>query len=247
YTPSQIDQITDMGLNIGGPIFKNKLWFWMGGSIQDIRKLAPTGDLQKQKLENFELKLNSTLGKHRLEGFLNWSNKAVNGRVSSSRLNAWESHYNQSSPHPFFKIQDEFTISDSLFLSAKASYFEGGFLLSPIGPVGGIAYYDNALGRYLGTYLESDYIRHQHFLQLTGMGFVDNLFGANHEIKFGVEYKLFPGKRDRTYFSQRLRYRDYEDPSTAYRAYIYRPNSNYDYDNDRLSFFFQDSINFKRL
>jgi len=247
YTPAQIDRITDMGLNIGGPIIKDKLWFWMGGAIQDIQKLAVTGDLQKQKLKNIEFKLNTILGKHRIEGFFNWSDKVVSGRVSNSHLDAWESHYNQSAPHPFFKLQDEFTVSDNLFLSAKAGYFEGGFLLTPIGEVGGIAYQDNALGRYLGTYQESDYIRHQHFYQLMGIGFIENLFGANHEVRFGVEYKLFPGKRDRTYYSEKLRYRDYEDPTTAYRAYIYRPNSNYSYNLDRLTGFFQDSMNFKRV
>jgi hypothetical protein len=245
YTPTKIDAIKDMGLNIGGPIFKDKLWFWMGGSIQDISKLAPTGDLQKQKLKNFEFKANMTLGKHRFEGFFNWSDKTVNGRVSSSVLDAWESHYNQSSPHPFFKIQDEFTVSDNLFLSAKFGYFEGGFLLTPIGPVDGIAYYDQATGTYSGTYRESDYIRHQHFYQLTGVAFADNLLGASHEIKFGAEYKLFPGKRKRNYESQRLRYYDLE-AGRSRRAYIYR-DSDYSYNLDRLSFFAQDSISFKRL
>lgn len=247
YTPSAIDQIMDMGLNIGGPIIKDKLWFWIGGALQDISKRALVGDKQTQKLKNFEFKANTILGKHRIEGFFNWSDKTVEGRVSNSPLDAWESHYNQSAPHPFFKIQDEFSLSDNLFLSAKFSYFEGGFLLSPIGEVGGIAYYDNKLGRYLGTYRESDYIRHQHFYQLMGIGFVENLFGASHEMKFGVEYKLFPGKRDRTYMSQRLRYQDYEDPSTAYRARIYRPKANYSYNLDRLSAFFQDSMTFKNL
>ncbi len=244
-TPTQIASIKDMGLNIGGPIFKDKLWFWMGGAIQDIQKLAPSGDLQKQKLKNFEFKANTILGKHRLEGFFNWSDKTVEGRVSSSVLDAWESHYNQSAPHPFFKIQDEFTVSDSLFLSAKFSYFEGGFLLTPIGPVDGIAYYDNATGTWSGTYRESDYIRHQHFYQLTGVAFADNLLGASHEAKFGVEYKLFPGKRNRNYYSQRLRFRNLAE-GNAYRAYIYR-DSDYSYNLDRFSVFFQDSISFKRL
>ncbi len=246
YTPAQIDQIKDMGLNIGGPIFKDKLWFWIGGSVQDVQKLALTGDLQKQKLKNFEGKVNTKLGKHRIESFFNWSSKDVVGRVSNSHLDAWESHYNQKSPHPFFKIQDEFTLGDNLFISAKFGYFEGGFLLTPIGPVGGIAYYDNEKGAYSGTYRESDYIRHQHFYQLMGIMFVDKLFGVSHEMKYGLEYKLFPGKRTRTYQSQRLRYRDITDLTTAYRAYIYR-NSDQNYNLDRIAAFFQDSINFKNL
>ena len=245
YTPAQIHNIKDYGLNIGGPIFKDRLWFWMGGSVQDIQKRALVGDIAKQKLKNFELKLNAKLGAHRLEGFINWSAKDVEGRISNSAKDAWESHYIQTSPHPFFKIQDEFTISDNLFISAKASKFEGGFKLSPIGPVGGIAYYDSARGAYSGTYYESDYIRPQAFHQVMGIGFIEKLFGASHELKFGVEYKYFLRKRYRTYYSQRLYFTDLA-AGDAYRAYIYR-SSNLNLPHRRVSGFFQDSMTFKRL
>lgn len=254
YNPATIHSIKDVGVNIGGPLVMDKLWFWMGSSLQDIRKYAlvktEAGEdiIQSQEISNFEFKANTVLGKHRLEGFFNWSNKNVVGRVSNSHLDAWESHYQQKSPHPFYKIQDEFTVSDNLFLSAKLGYFEGGFLLTPIGPKGGIAYYNSDEGRYWGTYYESDYIRHQTFAQLTGDLFIERFLGAGHQVKFGAEYKLFPGIRYRTYYSQRLYYRYYNSPTDndPYRAYIYR-NSDYSYDLDRLSFFIQDSINYKRL
>lgn len=245
YTPASIHNIKDYGLNIGGPIFKDKLWFWTGGSVQDIQKRELVGDIAVQKLKNFEFKLNAKLGKHRLEGFINWSAKDVTGRISNSARDAWESHYIQTSPHPFYKIQDEFTISDNLFISAKASKFEGGFKLSPIGPVGGIAYYDSATGSYSGTFYESDYIRPQAFHQIMGIGFIENLFGASHELKFGVEYKYFLRKRYRTYYSQRLYFTDLA-AGDAYRAYIYR-NSNLNLPHRRYSAFFQDSLTFKRL
>jgi len=245
YTPEQIHNIKDYGLNVGGPLFKDKLWFWTGGAVQDIRKKALVGDIVKQDLKNFEFKLNAKLGKHRLEGFFDWSNKTVLGRISNSVKDAWESHYEQTSPHPFYKIQDEFLISDNFFVSAKASYFEGGFKLSPIGPVGGIAYYDAATGAYSGTYYESDYIRPQKFYQLTGVAFVDNLFGAAHEMKFGAEYKWWLRKRIRTYYSQRLYFNNLA-AGDSYRAYIYR-NSDLDQPYNRIGLFFQDSMTFKRL
>jgi Carboxypeptidase regulatory-like domain len=245
YTPAQIHSIKDYGVNIGGPILKDKLWFWMGGSIQDIRKKALVGDIAVQKLKNFEAKVNTKLGKHRLEGFFNWSSKDVEGRISNSSKDAWESHYNQTSPHPFYKIQDEFLLNDNLFFSAKASYFEGGFKLSPIGPVGGIAIYDSSEGAYSGTYYESDYIRPQKFYQLMGIGFIDKLFGGSHEIKFGAEYKWWLRKRNRTYYSQRLYFTNLAE-GDAYRAYIYR-NSDLNQPYNRIGLFFQDSISYDRL
>ncbi|MCP5046440.1 MAG: TonB-dependent receptor [bacterium] len=249
YTPEQINSIKDYGLNIGGPIIKDKLWFWVGGSIQDIQKQALVGDVQKQKLKNIEFKANTKFGKHRFEGFFNWSSKDVLGRVSNSTLDAWESHYEQSSPHPFYKIQDEFLVNDNLFVSAKGSYFAGGFLLSPIGEVGGIAIQDDNLGRFLGTYRESDYIRPQKFYQVMATAFADKLLGASHEMKFGLEYKWWLRKRDRTYYSQKLRFRNYspeENVFVPYRAYIYR-DSDLDQPYHRFSAFFQDSLSFNRL
>ncbi len=242
---NKINYIGDYGLNIGGPIKKDKIWFWIGGAYQDIRKYLITGDLQKQVLRNFETKINLSLGKHRIETFFNWSNKTVNGRQSHSPLDAWESRYNQTGPHPFFKLQDEITASDTLFLSTKASYFGGGFKLEPIGPIGGIAIYDRALDRYLGTYRMSDYQRPQYFAQFQGNYYKENIFGADHEFKFGVEYKYSPGRRTRIYYSQRLYYKDYE-AHIPYRAYFYR-NSDYDYVLYRLGTFFQDTISFKKL
>jgi len=245
YTPASIHSIKDYGLNIGGPIIKDKLWFWMGGSIQDIQKKELVGGLAKQDLKNFEIKLNTKLGSHRLEGFFNWSSKDVEGRISNSSKDAWESHYIQTSPHPSYKIQDEFLVSDSLFLSAKASHFEGGFKLSPIGPVGGIAYYDEYEGVYSGTFYESDYIRPQSFYQLSGVAFLDKFLGAAHEIKFGAEYKWWLRKRIRTYYSQRLTFTNIAEGASS-RAYIYR-NSDLNQPYDRIGLYAQDSISFNRM
>ncbi len=242
---NKVDHIGDYGVNIGGPIKKNKAWFWIGGSYQEIAKILVTGDVQKQQLYNFNSKFNFSLGKHRIEALYNWSDKVVKGRQSHGPLDAWEARYNQTSPHPFIKIQDEITPSTNLFLSLKASYLPGGFKLEPIGPVGGIAIYDRAKDRYLGTYRMSDYKRPQYFAQLTGNYFAENFLGADHEIKFGIEYKYSIGQRHRVYYSQKLYYSDYDAGITKY-AYIYR-NSDYKYYLYRLGAYAQDTISYKRL
>lgn len=242
---NKVDHIGEYGLNFGGPLIKNKMWFWIGGSYQDINKILVTGNVQNQKMYNLDSKINLSLGKHRIEAFYNWSDKVVKGRESYGPLDAWESRYNQTSPHPFVKIEDEFTPTENLFVSAKVSYLPGGFKLEPIGPVGGIAIYDKAKDRYLGTYRMSDYIRPQYFGQITGNYFAENLFGADHEIKFGIEYKYSIGQRHRVYYSQRLYYTDYEAGITKY-AYIYR-NSDYKYYLYRFGAYVQDTISYKKL
>lgn len=242
---NKVDHIGEYGLNFGGPIIKNKMWFWLGGSYQDINKILVTGNVQNQKMYNFDSKVNLSLGKHRIEAFYNWSDKVVKGRESYGPLDAWEARYNQTSPHPFVKVEDEYTPTENLFISAKVSYLPGGFKLEPIGPVGGIAIYDKALDRYLGTYRMSDYIRPQYFGQITGNYFAENLFGADHEFKFGIEYKYSIGQRHRVYYSQRLYYTDYDAGITKY-AYIYR-NSDYKYYLYRFGAYVQDTISYKKL
>ncbi len=242
---NRVDSIGDYGFNIGGPIVKNKAWFWVGAGYQDINKRLVTGNVQNQKLYNFNSKFNLSLGKHRIEFLYNWSDKVVKGRESHGPLDAWEARYNQTSPHPFIKLEDEFTPSENLFLTAKVSYLPGGFKLEPIGPVGGIAIYDRAKDRYLGTYRMSDYKRPQYFGQITGNYFAENLMGADHELKFGLEYKYSIGQRHRVYYSQRLYYTDYEAGITKY-AYIYR-NSDYKYYLYRFGAYVQDTISYKKL
>ena len=242
---NKVDHIGDYGFNIGGPIKRNKAWFWAGVGYQDINKILVTGNVQKQRLYNFNSKINFTLAKHRIEFLYNWSDKVVKGRQSHGPLDAWEARYNQTSPHPFIKLQDEFTPSTNLFLSFKASYLPGGFKLAPIGPVGGIAIYDRAKDRYLGTYRMSDYKRPQYFAQMTGDYFAENFLGADHEFKFGLEYKYAIGQRHRVYYSQRLYYTDYEAGITKY-AYIYR-NSDYKYYLYRFGAYAQDTISYKKL
>jgi len=243
---SKVTSIGDYGAHIGGPLIKDKLWFWTGFGYQDIEILDIVGVTIAQQLPNFELKLNALLGKHRIEASFSFSNSLKQGRVAYGALDAWESRYDQTGPKPYYKIQDEITFSPNFFLSLKAFYGAYGFKLTPIGGVGGIAYSDDAMGgRWWGTYRMSDYDRGMYFYQISGNLFQEGLFGVDHDLKFGVEYKHSIGKQDRIYPSQRLRYRDYE-AGRSRRAYIYghRP---YDYRMPRLGVFLQDTVSIGRF
>lgn len=244
----EIQNIADYGVNVGGPLFKDKLWFWAGYGTQAINRKDLTGATIKQNLPNVVVKLNMILGKHRIEGFFNFSNSIKHGRVASSPLDAPEARYDQWSPHPFMKIQDEISVNQNLFVSLKGSYAAFGFELTPVGGFDKIAYRDDATGnRYWNTYrYGSDYGRTQYFGQALGVLFAEDLLGANHEFKFGVELKHSFGQRDRTYVAEYLRYRDYAASNERY-AYIYRPKSNYDYRINRFAAFFQDSISLGRF
>ncbi len=53
-----IQQISDYGLDLGGPILKDKLWFYGSWGRQDIRLVRLTGTPDKTKLTSYNVKLN---------------------------------------------------------------------------------------------------------------------------------------------------------------------------------------------
>ena len=243
----KVVSVADTGFNVGGPIIRDKLWFWTGFGYQDIRTVDVVAAEINTQIYNFELKLNTTLGKHRIETFFNFTDNPKQGRVASSNLDAPESRYNQFGPKPIFKIQDEISVSENLFLSIKGSYAGFGFRLEPVGGFAIPAHRTRTTGAYSNTYrYGSDYGRDQYFGQALGILFAEDLLGANHEFKFGTELKHSYGQRDRQYQDEYYYFRDI-DARTGYRAYIYRPNANYDYRINRLGLFAQDTISLGRL
>lgn len=243
---AKVSSIVDTGANIGGPIIRDKLWFWTGFGFQDIRVLDVVGETITTKIYNFELKLNATLGKHRIETFFNFTDNPKMGRIANLAIDGWGARYDQTAPKPIFKIQDEIAASDNLFISLKASYAGFGFKLTPIGGLRGVAISDDATGAYYNTFrYGSDYQRDQYFGQALGSLYAEDVLGADHEFKFGAEFKHSIGKRIRPYAESRNRFRDYE-AGRSYRVYTYR-DSDYNYGIERLGLFVQDSISLGRL
>ena len=85
YLGDQIKKIMDYGLQLGGPIKKDRLWFWLGYGVQDVRRLAITGYPSDVKLEGINAKLNFRLSdRNRAElAFLSNSKNAF-GRGASA-------------------------------------------------------------------------------------------------------------------------------------------------------------------
>jgi hypothetical protein len=243
----KVVSVADTGLNVGGPIIRDKLWFWAGFGYQDIRTVDVVEAEVNTQIYNFELKVNTSLGKHRIETFFNFTDNPKQGRVANSNLDAPEARYNQFGPKPIFKIQDEISVSENLFFSVKGSYAGFGFRLEPAGGFGVPAHRTRTTGAYSNTYrYGSDYGRDQYFGQAMGILFADNLLGVQHEFKFGTEFKHSYGNRIRQYNEEYYYFRDIE-ARTGYRAYIYRPYANYDDRINRFGLFAQDTISLGRF
>lgn len=196
---NKIQQIKDFGFNAGGPIIKDKLWWWGAYGVQDVFVYTLTGAKDQSLLNNYNLKLNAQiLPNNRFEFLLTSGAKEKFGRDDSVSMpggNHQEGKYHWGSP--IVKLQDEHVFGNNFFVSLKYSFNDAGFKWRPIpdpdllSPVT----YDQAASRYTpyasgenfswGSYLVS---RPRNNYQVQATYFNDTLFGLSHEIKVGAEY-----------------------------------------------------------
>ena len=196
YTTAGINRVYLYGANFGGPLIKDRLWFYGSWAIQDIdaRTLAGTSD--KTWLSSGYGKLNVQLTPTtRVEAFLEYDDKSKWGRTAwGSTQQGPETLWNQVGPGYIWKGEVEQT-AGNLYLNFKAIYMNGGFNLGPVqGPHTADGSGNYMVISYYPTFYVSGNIddygadRDSMALNLTGNYFAEGIMGADHEIKFGVDY-----------------------------------------------------------
>jgi len=188
---NRIDEVQDYGVEIGGPILKDRLWLWGAYGRNQIDLLSITNASDKTTLEDSNAKLNiqffdSTAG----TASFSEGNKIKLGRnVSATRPPpaAW----NQSGPTRVYKGELSHVFSPSLFAGASYSYVSGGFGLTPAGGLAVNSLYIDPNGVWQGSYFDYRTVRPQHQTSGNGSYFV-NTGSVGHELKFGFSYRSTP-------------------------------------------------------
>ena len=138
-----IQNIKEYGFEIGGPIKRNKAWFWGGFSQSDIR-VGVVGFLKPgctdrdnrdcletdlTQLKNVNAKLSYQWAKGHKSSFLyNLGDKLRNAR-GAGPLNPPETTVRQSSPGYMAFLEHQWIASSRLTMTVKATHVDGGFLL----------------------------------------------------------------------------------------------------------------------
>jgi len=189
-TGNKVKSMYDYGFNLGGPIVKDKLWFWGSYGVQNIRQININGQADNTDLKTGNFKLNSQLGNHRLEAYFVYNDKFKDGRRrTGGYLDDMTATFNQTGPGIVYKLQDEVNIGQNFFLSAKMSYIPGGFKLDPKGGRFSPMYWDLDRNIRWGSDSYLDTTRDMIYAELTGDYYAENILGVNHEFKFGAEFK----------------------------------------------------------
>jgi hypothetical protein len=197
------DKIFNRGFDIGGPIVKDKLWFWASWGKQniDIIRLNQTSD--KTVLTNTNAKINWAATRNdQVSGFYFNGAKEKFGRAVGYVANEPASfQWNQGNFYPeegvlhplhgLWKVEDNHTFGSNLFVTGKYAWYGWGYGFDPIGGAGNPGSVDLDASVAYGSYITAKYTKAWHLLDVSGSAF-KTAAGASHEFKFGFGYNRRP-------------------------------------------------------
>src|SRR5262249_21429932 len=209
------DRITDPGFDIGGPIVKDKLWFWVSYGRQDIKIVKLNQTTDETFLKNTNAKVNwSATKKDEFSFFYFNGAKEKNGRNPGTTGNEDASFtWNQKNFYPeegalhplhgLWKFEDNHVFGPNLFVNAKYAWYGWGYGFAPVGGTGtqGVIDYDH--DHSYGSYLTYTARKPWHIVDVSGSSFFSTGAG-NHELKFGFGYRRNPNTSTTTYSGDQI-------------------------------------------
>jgi hypothetical protein len=198
-TADHNEQISDYGFELGGPILRDRAWFYGSWSNQDIRLVRSSGNfIDKTILKNMNAKGNwQATSKDMVSVLWYLHAKEKTGRspgdggiTRDAETATWfqGSSYVDGRPHGLTKIEDNHVFNSNLFMSAKYAYYNTGFGLDPMGGLDMQAGQSQVLNQSFGSTRQSLNIRPQHIVNVDANYFLSAL-GAAHDFKFGFGWR----------------------------------------------------------
>lgn len=187
---NRIDENFEKFFEIGGPVVKDKVWYWAGFSQNDINILVPsagdTSQSDRTKLRSLTGKFNGTFG-----GKTNWQAFYTNTDKSKIGRNAGptrppETSWDQEGPSPIYNAEIGHFVTPNLELSLQASHVAGGFSLTPQGTAPVLV--RDTGGVWHNTFYGISTDRPTDQIALRGNWFLET-GNLSHELKFGFKRK----------------------------------------------------------
>ena len=203
-----VKNIKDYGFEIGGPIVKNKVWYWGSAGYNDIEVgvvgfTVPGGDptnpddlfTDLTKLKTYNAKTQFQWNRTNKSTLLYFFNDKVRNARGASPTMPPETTFRQTAPVHNIKGSHQWIPTNRLTMELQGfSMPNGGFKL---------LFHEDALadvqtatdlvtGQTWRSNQSNDNRRPQQEVRLDGNYFLSNLFGGDHATKFGVGYRDTP-------------------------------------------------------
>jgi len=199
------DYIYDYGGDLGGPVLKDKLWFYTSFRRTEINRFiigyevdgAPGTEYTDLKHWVGKLTWQIT-DNNKFMGWVNYDAKAMPNRSAGPRRPP-ETTYFQDSPSWFYHLEDTWTLNPDLLLNVKFGWYNMYYQLAPQDSVdmsqpAVLVYYSTPYRRmYDDAYYQYTwYYSDRYALTAYADYFKDDFLGGNHELKVGFEYQKTP-------------------------------------------------------
>lgn len=187
---NRIVEVKDFGIEIGGPIIKDRLWIWgaYGKNEVDLLTIADVSDFTELKSTN--AKLNAQLAPSNSATFFFFNSDKIkigrNAGPTRPQLTTWNQSSFGDSPTAA-KLEDTHIFSSNFYLTGLYSIVNGGFQLVPQGGLGASAYLDQT-GTWQNSFLQYQTERPQEQFKADASSFF-NTGSLSHELKFGASYR----------------------------------------------------------
>jgi hypothetical protein len=196
YSAAGINRLYLYGANFGGPLVRDKLWFYLSWGVQDIDALTLSGDSDRTWLVSGYGRMDFQITPNlKFNFFGEYDNKQKWNRSDWGYTQQDpEALWNQVGPSSFYKGELEY-FAGNLYVNAKASFMGGPFTLEPVQGArtpdgsGNYMVYEYYPSFYMsGNIFEYGTDRDQINANVSASYFAEDVLGADHEIKFGVDY-----------------------------------------------------------
>lgn len=180
---NRIKEYKDYGFELGGPLWKDRLWAWGAYGKTDVTLLTLANTPDQTILENTSFKATGQVSQALRGGFTFFRGDKLKFGRSAGPLRPPETTWNQSGPTSLYKGEANVVLGNNLFVTGRYGYVDGGFALTPQGGLDTPWYIDDG-GVSRGSYLHYETVRPQRTASADG-----NFFRGNHEVKFGFGWR----------------------------------------------------------
>ncbi|GMV22164.1 MAG: hypothetical protein AMXMBFR57_21130 [Acidimicrobiia bacterium] len=181
---NRMKEYKDYGGEVGGPILRDRLWFWGAYGKTDVTVLTLSSTPDQTILDNYSAKLTGQVSQNLRANFTYYRGEKQKFGRSAGPSRPPATTWNQGGPTEMFKGEANMTVGNDMFVTARYANTKGGFFLTPQGglDVNMIFADDAGIGR--NSWYEYRTDRPQHIALVEA-----NLFRGRHELKAGFSYR----------------------------------------------------------